>query len=95
MWEEEETHTGLTWLCYDRLRTSLAPREGPTLDCQDKFHARVNQSLRHRVLSHVTPLRRRSLPFLPLGGRLGAKGDLLSIASQELLLDLGPLTSWP
>ena len=29
------------------------------------------------------------------GGFLSAKGDLLSIAPQGLLLDLGPLISWP
>ena len=34
-------------------------------------------------------LRQRRLPFLPLGGCLRAKGDLLSIAPQELLLDSG------
>ena len=38
-------------------------------------------------------LRQRRLPFLPYHGCLSAKGDLLSIAPQELLLDLGPLTS--
>ena len=86
---------GLTWISYNLLRTSLAPREAPTLDCQDKFHARVNQSLRHRILICVAPLRQRNLPFLPLGGRLHTKGDLLSIATKGLLLDLGPLTSWP
>ena len=40
-------------------------------------------------------LRQRRLPFLPYPGCLSAKGDLLSIAPQGLLLDLGPLTSWP
>ena len=39
--------------------------------------------------------RQRCLPFSPLGGFLRAKGDLLSITPQGLLLDLGPLTSWP
>ena len=40
-------------------------------------------------------LRQRRLLFLPYHGCLSAKGDLLSIVPQELLLDLGPLTSWP
>ena len=40
-------------------------------------------------------LRRHRLPFPPLGSCLHAKGDLLSIVPRELLLDLGPLTSWP
>ena len=43
----------------------------------------------------ATPLRPRQLPFLPYHGCLSAKGDLLTIAPQGLLLDLGPHTSWP
>ena len=35
------------------------------------------------------------LPFPSSGSFLHAKGDLLSIAPQGLLLDLGPHTSWP
>ena len=37
----------------------------------------------------------RRAPFSPNDGCLSAKGDLLSIATQGLLLDPGPLTSWP
>ena len=40
-------------------------------------------------------LRPCCIPFLPYHSCLGAKGDLLSIAPQGLLLDLGPRTSWP
>ena len=40
-------------------------------------------------------LQQRRLPFLSYHGCLSAKGDTLSIAPQELLLDVGPLTSWP
>ena len=48
-----------------------------------------------RVTLAVALLRQRHLPFLPYHGYFSAKGDLLSIATQGLLLDLGPLTSWP
>ena len=40
-------------------------------------------------------LRQRRLPFLSYHSCLSAKGDPLTIVPQRLLLDLGPLTSWP
>ena len=86
---------GLTWLHYGRRRTSLALHKESTLDCQDKFRTRVGQCNGIRFPPLATLLHRRRLPFPPLGSCLHAKGDLLSIAPQELLLDLGPLTSWP
>ena len=48
-----------------------------------------------RVTLAAALLRPRRLPFLPYHGCLSAKGDLLSIVPQGLLLDHEPLTSWP
>ena len=48
-----------------------------------------------RVMTIAVLSRPRRRPFLSCHGYLSAKGDLLSIAPQGLLLDLGPLTSWP
>ena len=46
---------------------------------------------------HLMQLRvdNRCAPFSTNDGCLSTKGDLLSIVTQGLLLDLGPLTSWP
>ena len=43
-----------------------------------------------RVALAAALLRQRRLPFLPYHDYLGAKGDRLSIATQELLLALQP-----
>ena len=53
------------------------------------------KSTQRQTLAYCSSITATLLPFSPSGGCLSAKGDLLSITTQGLLLDLGLLTSWP
>ena len=86
---------GLDLLCCECSRTGLAHREEPTRTAKISHEIRSTNRGDLGVMLAAALLWQRRLPFLPYHGCLSAKGDPLSIAPQELLLDLGPLTSWP
>ena len=76
-------------------RADLAPRQGVASDSQDKSSSGATSYCNTNLAPNAAPYWQRCAPFSPNDGCLSAKGDLLSIATQGLLLDPGPLTSWP
>ena len=91
--KREEAHEDLT-------QQHLSCRHaGPTLRQKPLQTYKISHAKLNRLSAKLSPSaalsRQCCLPFLPSGGCLSAKGDLLIIATQGLLLDLGPLTSWP
>ena len=93
--EREEARGDLARQILSCQCVGLAPRQGVASDPQDKSSS-GNTSYRSTDLApNAVLFWQRHAPFSPNDSCLSAKGDLLSIATQGLLLDPGPLTSWP
>ena len=76
-------------------RADLAPHQGEASDSRDKSSSGATNYRNTDLASNAALCWQCCAPFSPNDGCLSAKGDLLSIATQGLLLDPGPLTSWP
>ena len=91
--EREEARGDLARQLLSCRCAGLAPPQGVASDSRDKSSSRNTSYHSTDLAPNAVPFWQRRAPFSPSDGCLSAKGDLLSIATQGLLLDPGSLTS--